>query len=146
MVVDIVDHFSKFMWSYTITKNNAKNIFIILKQFIFSFGTPEILQSDNEGEYKNELISNFWVENKIKQIFSSPYRPSTNGELEVTHKEIRRHIMLDFLDDEDNFDLNNSILDPINIHNNNIYTSTGYKTIELLSNTSDEIFNELIKI
>ena len=94
-VVDVVDHFSKFMWSYAITNNNAKNILIILKQFIFSFGTPEILQSDNGSEYKNELISNFCVENKIKQIFSSPYRPSTNGVVEVAYKEIRRHIMLD---------------------------------------------------
>ena len=114
---------------------------IILKKFIFSFGTPEILQSDNGSEYKNELISNFCVENKIKQIFSSPYRPSTNGVVEVAHKEIRRHIMLDFLDDEDNFDLNNSIVDAINIHNNNIHTSTGYKPIDLFYNTNEEVFN-----
>ena len=39
--------------------------------------------------------------------------------------------MLDFLDDEYNFDLNNSIVDAINIHNNNMHTSTGYKPIDL---------------
>ena len=30
-VIDLVDHFSKFMWSYAITNNIAKNILIILK-------------------------------------------------------------------------------------------------------------------
>ena len=57
--------------------------------------------------------------------------------------------MLDFLDDEDNFDLNNSIVDAINIHNNihnnNIHTSTGYKPIDLFYNTNEEIFNEVSK-
>ena len=78
-VVDIVDHFSKFLWSYPIETNTAQNILTSLKQFIFSFGSPEILQSDNGSEYKNSLMANFCNENNIKQIFSSPYKPSTNG-------------------------------------------------------------------
>ena len=53
--------------------------------------------------------------------------------------------MLDFLDDKDNFDLNNIIIDAINIHNNIIHTSNYYKYIELFSNTSEELFNEVSK-
>ena len=36
-----------------------------------------------------------------------------------------------FLDDEEDFDLNNSRFETINIHNNNIHSTTGYKPIYL---------------
>ena len=85
-MVDIIDHFSKFLWSYPLEKNDAKSILTVLKQFIFSFSKPEILQSDNGREYKNDIISTFCTENNIKQFFSSPYRPSTNGVVEVSYK------------------------------------------------------------
>jgi len=119
-----------------------KSILTVLKQFVYSFGKPEILQSDNGSEYKNDIISTFCSENNIKQIFSSPYRPSTNGVVEVSHKEIRRHVIMEFIKNEEDFDINNVILDAINIHNNNTHTTTKYKPIELFSNTSEEVFNE----
>lgn len=59
LMVGIVDYFSKFILSYTIVNNNAKNILNSLTQFAFSFGIFEILQSDNGSEYKNDIISNF---------------------------------------------------------------------------------------
>ena len=53
--------------------------------------------------------------------------------------------MIEFIENEDDFEINNIILDAINIHNNNIHTTTGYKPIELFSNTSEEVFNEVNK-
>ena len=125
--------------------NDANNILNSLKQFIFSFGVPLLFQSDNGSEYKNHIISDFCSSYKINHIFSSPYKPSTNGVVEVTHKEIKKHVLLDFLDNEDEFELNGSLLDAINIHNNNIHSTTGYKPIELFSNTSEEVFEEVNK-
>ena len=53
------------MRSYAVTNNTSSNIFNYIKQFIFSFAEPEILQSDNGSEYKNTLISNFCLENTL---------------------------------------------------------------------------------
>ena len=78
---------------------------------------------------KNDNIDNFCRENRIKHIFSSLYIPSINGVVEFTHKEIRKYIMLNNIESEDNFEKNNIILEAKNLHNNNIHTSTGYKPI-----------------
>ena len=142
-VIDVIDHFSKFMWPYPVLNNNATNVLKSLKQFIYFFGVQEILQNDNGSEYKNDIISQFCSEKSIKYIFSSPYEPSTNSIVEVVQKEIRRHVILDFLDDEEDFDLNNSRLEVINIHNNNMHSTTGYKPIDLFTNTSKDIYNEV---
>ena len=104
-----------------------------------------MLQSDNGSEYKNQILSNFCLDYNIKHIFSSPYKPSANGVVEVTQKEIRKQIILDFIENEDDFDLNGSLLDAINIHNNNIHISMGYKPIELFNNTNEEVFDEVNK-
>ena len=66
-MIDIIEHFSKFIWSYPIVNNNAINFLILLKKFIFSFGAPEILKSDNWTEYKNDyflLLTNLLLTEK----------------------------------------------------------------------------------
>ena len=52
---------------------------------------------------------------------------------------------LQFIENKDEFELNNILLDAINIHNNNIHTKTKYKPIELFSNTNEDVFNEMNK-
>ena len=46
-VVDIIDHFSKYLLSFPIKNNDAINIEICLKKFFNSVGFPKIIQSDN---------------------------------------------------------------------------------------------------
>ena len=53
--------------------------------------------------------------------------------------------MLNFIEIEDEFEINNNILEAINIYNNNIHTTTGQKPIELFTNTSDEGFKKVNK-
>ena len=73
-VVDIIDHFSKFLMSIPIKNNNANNILCCLKEFVNYVGKPEIFQSDNGSEYKNNIIKNYLYANNIKHILSSSPR------------------------------------------------------------------------
>jgi len=57
------------------------------------------------GEYKNNLIKEFYEKNKIKQIFSSPYYPSTNGVVEISHKKIKKNIIIYYSENPVNFNL-----------------------------------------
>ena len=57
-VIDIIDHFSKFMASYPIEDNNAINVLNAIKEFCMYVGYPKILQTDNGLEYNNEMINN----------------------------------------------------------------------------------------
>ena len=90
LVIDVIDHFTKYLWSYPVKNNDSNNALNSIKSFCKIIGFPKILQSDNGSEYKNNIISNFCHKNNIKQIFSSPRHPQTNGVIEVTHKEIRK--------------------------------------------------------
>ena len=107
-------------------------------------GYPKILQSDNDSEYKNNIIKNFCIKNNIKQIFSAPLHPETNGVIEVSHKEIRKNVIINYSHNPYNFDLNNAVLDAIENHNQNIHTLTHYRPIDLLKNTDEDIYNEVI--
>ena len=67
-VIDIIDHFSKYLLSIPVKNNNAQNILYCLKQFFQFVGVPKIIQSDNGTEYNNSTINNFLTTNEVKHI------------------------------------------------------------------------------
>ena len=64
-VIEIIDHFSKFLKSYPVKENNAKNALLCIKDFCNYIGFPKILQSDNGSEYKNNIIKEYCETNNI---------------------------------------------------------------------------------
>ena len=72
-VIDIIDVFSKWIWSYPVYDKTAASALRCLKKFIFSFGKPNTLHTDNGNEFKNTLIDNFCNSLNIRHIFSKPY-------------------------------------------------------------------------
>ena len=65
-VIDIVDHFSKFLMSIPVFNNDAQNNLYCLKQIINYIGI--IVQSDYGKEYNNAIINNFLKNNNIKHL------------------------------------------------------------------------------
>lgn len=91
-VIEIIDHFSKFLKSYPVKENNSKNALICIKDYCNYVGYPKLIQTDNGLEYKNSTIKEFYEYNKIIHIFTSPRHPQTNGCVEIVHKETRKYI------------------------------------------------------
>ena len=88
-VLDIIEHFSKWIWSYPIKFKDAHNALICLKNFIFIIGKCNTLHTDNGLEFKNLLFEKFCAENGICQKFSKPYTPKSPGAVESAHKQIK---------------------------------------------------------
>lgn len=86
-MVDIIYHFKKYIWYYPVKSNETTNELYGIKNFCMMIGYPKILFSDNGAEFKNNLISDFSLNNHIKHIFSSPLYPQTNRVVENWHKE-----------------------------------------------------------
>jgi hypothetical protein len=143
-VMDIIDHFSKFLMSIPVENNNGINILCSLKEFINYAGKPKEFQSDNGAEYKNNLIKNFLDDNNKIHIFSSPRHPKSNGVVEVVHKEVRKNILSKINEIVDDVTFKNFIIECVNIHNNNIHTVTGFKQSYLLKNEDEDIYQEVI--
>lgn len=144
--LEIIDHFSKWLWCYPLINKEIKTVLINIKKYIISFGKPKIFQTDNGTEFINKEIKLYCENNNIKYINSSPYHPRTNGAIEIAHKNLQKNIQIDLLIDEDNFNLEKTINNTLNYYNYQfIHNTTVYKPI-ILRDTEDEILiNEVIE-
>ena len=109
-IIDLIDHFSKFIMSIPIKNNKTNNILFCLKEFFNYIGKSLIFQSDNGSEYNNAIIKNFLESNNVKHIFSSPQHPKSNGVVEVVHKEVRKSIFSNINQIVDEISFRNIIL------------------------------------
>ena len=53
--------------------------------------------------------------------------------------------MINYSINPDNFDLNSALLDAIDIHNNNIHTITQYRPVDLLKNTDEQVYLNVLE-
>ena len=144
-VIDIIGHFSKYMGSFPIFDNDVIICLNVIKEYCVFVGCLSILQTDNGAEYCYNLIENFCSENNIKHIKSSPKHPQANGVVVIAHKEIRKLIIQEYANSNKSFDLKNSLLEAVNIHNHNIHSITGYRPVDIISNIDDDIYKSVIE-
>jgi transposase InsO family protein len=108
--LSVVDNFSGFLWTRRITNRNRFTILNNLQNIIDtpyprgSSGTyPRLIQADKGGEFHNNDLRNFCVNNNITLIFSKSYLPSSNGKIERKSREIRKKIKAGFIRQNRNY-------------------------------------------
>ena len=74
--------------------NDHKVVLKFLKEYIFfsRFRMPRAIISDGGLHFCNRLLENLVKKYIIKHKFSTAYHPLTNGQAELTNKEIK-HIL-----------------------------------------------------
>ena len=143
-MLDIIDVFSKFIFSYVLINKTADEVLIALRKYILSFGKFKKLQIDNGLEFRNTIIKNFCIENDIERIFSPPYQPQANGAVEDVHKTIQKFINDYFYtSDGKNFSIEKAILDAIEYHNFTKHSSTKYIPWDLKDTTDIKLIEEV---
>jgi hypothetical protein len=82
--LNAIDIFSKLAFSRLIKNKTADEVVKTLSYMINNQmpEKPKMIQSDNGTEFKNELMSKFLQEQNIKQIFSTPNTPQSQGQIE----------------------------------------------------------------
>ncbi|CAL5430935.1 unnamed protein product [Camellia sinensis] len=60
----------------------------IWKNIITRFGIPRAIIVDNGTQFDNKLIKSFCAKNKIKNYYSTPSFPQSNGQAEASNKTI----------------------------------------------------------
>ena len=80
-----VDYFTK--WAEveplaTITKKKVRNF--VGRSIICRFGIPRALVSDNGKQFDNPKFRDFYAKLGIKNYYSSPAHPQSNGQAEIT--------------------------------------------------------------
>ena len=70
--------------------NDGKTVLKFLKRNIFTrFGVPRALISDEETHFVNRLMNSLLERYNVKHRVATPYHPQTNGQAEVSNREIK---------------------------------------------------------
>jgi len=87
----VVDCYSRFLRATFHTSKTSRNVVNFLRE-IFWEEHPTILQSDNGTEFKNGDVKDVCDEFNVKQIFSQPYRPTSQAYIERVQRTLKQII------------------------------------------------------
>jgi hypothetical protein len=82
MLMIIIDAHSKFIEVFPMRTITASATILKLRQLFATHGLPVILVSDNGPTFSSQDFAEFCNNNGIKHVKSSPYHPSSNGQVE----------------------------------------------------------------
>ena len=86
-----MDYVSKWVEAATCPKNDANTVLRFLQRNILSrFGTPITIISDGGSHFENKVFDKLMGRYGIKHIMSLAYHPQTNGQVEISNKEINK--------------------------------------------------------
>ena len=89
-IIVAVDYFTKWAEAEplaTITEQKIRNF--VWRAVVCRFGIPRALVSDNGKQFDNAKFRNFCAELGIKNYYSSPAHPQSNGQAEVTIRTLK---------------------------------------------------------
>lgn len=90
----IIDYYSKFAVVDVLHSLSAAVLIKHLNKIFALFGAPMSLRADNGPQMNCEEFKNFCVEWNIKLIFSTPYWPQANGEVERFNRTLGKHLAI----------------------------------------------------
>ena len=85
-----IDYVSKWVETKATKTNNANAVIDFVKSNIFCrFGIPRAIISDQGTHFCNRTFWNLLQKYGVKHRTSTPYHPQTNGQTEVSNREIK---------------------------------------------------------
>ena len=138
-LITMIDRFSRWAVAVPVKTSVASKVVAVNKrEWIYRYGVPEHILSDNGVQYTSKVFKAFTDAYQIKHLFATPYYPKTNGMVERLHQYIKQRLVLaslvetiEMLKGEEWAHL----LPPIMFsYNATINRMTGYSPFELMLN------------
>ena len=86
-----VNYVSKWVEATACSKNDVNTVVGFLQRNILSrFGTPRTIISDGGSHFANKVLDKLMGRYGIKHIMSLTYHPQTNGQAEISNREINK--------------------------------------------------------
>ena len=86
-----MDYVSKWVEATTCPKNDANTVVGCLQRNILSrFGAPRTIIRDGGSHFANKVFEKLMSRYGIKHIMSLAYYPQTNGQAEISNREIKK--------------------------------------------------------
>jgi len=132
-ILTVIDNFSKYVFAVPLVNKNAQTVLDGFQKIITdqADGTyPQVLQTDNGGEFKNEIMKAWTRQHNIHHAFSASYQPTSNALVENFNNLLRRMIREGYIR---NNSLNwvNHLPDYLYNRNHSKHSTTKHKPVEL---------------
>lgn len=132
-----IDKLTKHVSIHYLTDKNSLTIVEMLRQRFAILGKPTKIVADNE--FKTALVKDFLNSEKINFHFTSPNTHTGNADVERFHLTLNEHIRLFKLEQKDTyFDDRALVYKAVQLYNDTIHSTTGYKPNDLLHNKIDK--------
>ena len=89
-LLNVVDSFTKFVWSYKLKQKTAVEVAEALKSCFNGFGMPVSIQADNGKEFSNQTLRSMCLSMNIQIIHGRPRNPKAQGMVERVNQTIKR--------------------------------------------------------
>lgn len=129
-LLTLQDDLTKFSIAYPISNASAEECCECLVHFISLFGIPKMILTDQGTNFTADLFKKTCEFLKIKQLWSSPYHPQTQGALERSHSTLKEYLKSYINETQSNW--HKYIHTAILAYNTNIHTTTKFTPYELL--------------
>ena len=104
-ILTIINHLTRLLEDFPIPYKKADTILhVFINNGLPIHICPCFILSDNGTEFKNQLMDNVLWQLGIDSIFSAPYHPKSNGNLELFHKYLKPTLKKLCEKDPDNWD------------------------------------------
>ena len=87
--LNVIDHFSKFLFSFLLKNKNAKSIVSNLETCFKKYENPKQIGCDNGSEFNNSAVKSLLNNNNILMITGKPYNPHSQGVVERVNRSKR---------------------------------------------------------
>ena len=91
-LLHVIDHFSKFTWLFPLKRKKTNEVVQALEKLFWSIGFPATLHSDNGGEFKSQMMSDFCQRHHIRQVHGAPRNTSTQGLVERNNRTVKENM------------------------------------------------------
>ena len=129
----MVDHFSKYTCAKWIIDKKSATVIMVLKSCLTTHQNPQMIQSDNEGEFSSRELKKFLLKHNIDQKFGPPYRPKYQEAVESLNKTIQKYLEMAKYHKKDKNDLEDCVNDFLIYYNNRKHSTTGIAPYVIMS-------------
>ena len=129
-ILTLQDDLTKFSAAYPIINTTAEETCECLVHFITLFGIPKTILTDQGTNFTAELFKQTCNLLKIKQLWSTPYHPQTQGALERSHSTLKEYLKSYINNEQNNWP--RFVYTAMLAYNTAVHSTTHYSPYELL--------------
>lgn len=140
-ILTLQDDLTKYSLAYPIRSTTAEETSECLIHFISLFGIPKTILTDQGTNFTAELFQTTCKFFKIKQLWSSPYHPQTQGALERSHSTLKEYLKSFVNTNQDNWPT--YVYTAMYTYNTTVHTTTKFTPYELVFGNKPFIPNSI---